>query len=457
MGISSLGVGSSVLTQDTLDKLKAADKAQLITPIDKKISAEKSKSGALDIIDALVDNVDKSLRTLTQYGVFESRTATSSNEAAATITAADSSDVQDFSLDISDLAKKEIQESDKFDAKDAKIATGSGSMELDVGDQKYTFDYDDSMTLEDLKDKINKDAGSDVNATILKVASDDYRLVLSATKTGTGQDISITDNDSDLKTALTSDSSTIQDGSNAKFKFNGIDIERKNNTVTDLISGVTITLNKEESTNVSVQQDTKGIEDKVNNFIDKYNSAMFQLNRDTKSSQNKKERGAFSSDSTVKGMKRDLQNMINNVGSGLGSMQDYGIKAGRDGRLSLDTTKFEEKLKDNPANTKAFLSGGDFVKDNGSTVKVDGIFGEMKNSVDKYSKFGAILDDYKTSMQDRIKTLTQQQTRATDRLEAKYKTLQEKWSSYDSIISKLNNTSTSLQQMINSAINANKS
>ncbi|MDD3506354.1 MAG: flagellar cap protein FliD N-terminal domain-containing protein, partial [Sulfurimonas sp.] len=90
MAISSLGAGAGILTQDLIDQLKEADKAQYINPLDARKATETKKQDAFNIIEAYMDNVESSLGTLTQYGVFESRTASSGNEDVATVTAADS-------------------------------------------------------------------------------------------------------------------------------------------------------------------------------------------------------------------------------------------------------------------------------------------------------------------------------------------------------------------------------
>ena len=41
--MSALGFGSQVLTQDVIDKLKAADEAGIIKPITKKVTANATK------------------------------------------------------------------------------------------------------------------------------------------------------------------------------------------------------------------------------------------------------------------------------------------------------------------------------------------------------------------------------------------------------------------------------
>ena len=457
MGISSLGVGSSVLTQDVLDQLRAADEAQYITPVDRKISAEKSKTGALNVIDALMDNVYGSLKGLTEYGVFESRTTSSSDESVATVVAADSSDIQNFSLEVDHLATKEIEQSGAFLTEDAAIADGPGKLKLTVGTKDYIISYDASTKLTDLKKLINEAAGESVDATIVQVASDNFRLMLSADATGTGQAISITDvagAGEHLDTALTTGMSNVQTAVDAGFKFNGLDIIRQSNTVDDLLSGVTITLLDAGTTNVTVKQDRENIESKITNFIDKYNSAVFQLDKDTKSSQKVEERGVFSGDSTIKSMKRSIENILNTIGGGVGRMQDYGIEIDDDGRLSLDSSVLNAKLDEDPDNVQAFLAGGVFNKPTGGSVEVDGIFGELESEFAKYSKYGAILDDYRNTMEDKIDTLTKQRTEAIERLDARYETLKKQWGAYDLMISKINSASQMFVEMANTMTNA---
>lgn len=471
MGISSLGAGSSILTQDVLDQLRAADEAKFVAPLDTRLKAESAKSAAFEIVDALMENVYGSLQSLTEYGVFESRTTTVSNESRATVTAADSSDLQDFTLDVSQLATKEIVQSGQFASKEALISTGSGKMEINVGSETYSIDYDATTTLNDLKELINKNANDGVSASIVQVNSGDFRLVLSATQTGEGQGISITDvvgEGETLNDALKPDPDAVADPSNlvdgmtsvqvavnAEFTYNGIDITRTDNKIDDLLSGVTIELKETGKTEVSVQQNREHIEERITNFIDKYNSAMFQLNEDTKSSQDASERGVFSSDSTIKGMKSSLVSMLSIVGEGAGKIQDFGIELDDDGRLTLDATKLNEKLDEDPDSTKAFFAGGTFTTSSGTSLELTGIFAEMETEVAKYSKYNNILDDFKGSIKTRYDSLTEQKEKAITRLDASYAIQAKRFAAYDLIISRFNTASDMFTQMINAEIAAN--
>ena len=386
------------------------------------------------------------------------------------VTAESSSDIQDFSLNVSKLATKEIVQSGTFTSKTEAIATGDGQLELAVGSETFLIDYTSTTTLDDLKNLINTEAGDSVDATVLQVGTNDFRLVLSAANTGTGQAISITDvvgEGETLKDALKPDPDAVADPSNlvdgmtnvqtaidAEFTFNGVDITRTSNKISDLLAGVTLTLKETGTTNVSVEQDRENIETKITNFVDKYNSAMYQLTEDTKSSQDVDERGIFSSDSTMKSIKTSLVNMLSTVGEDQGKVQDYGLSVGEDGRLSLDMEVLGAKLDDDPTSVQAFFVGGTFTKDNDSTVEMTGIFAEMETEMEKYSKYNTILDQYKESMTTRFDSLEEQRVKAVERLNVSYAIQAKKFAAYDLIISKFNTASDMFTQMINAEIAA---
>ncbi len=332
-------------------------------------------------------------------------------------------------------------------------------MELTVGSKTFTIDYDATTTLEGLKDLINKEAGDSVSATVVQVKDGDYRLFLNAKESGTGQDIAIEDLsgvDAFLNTALTTDPlgltglANVQEGVDAEFKYNGQTITRSSNEVKDLLSGVTITLKEAGTTNVSVKQNTENIASKIENFISKYNSALYQLTTDTKSSENAEERGVFSGESFMKTMKADMLSMVGTAGGGVGRVQDYGIEINDDGSLKLDTTKLNEMLKANPDNVQAFFAGGTFTKSDGSEVTVDGAFVEMEEEMEKYTKYNQSLDQYKNLLEDKIESLTEQRTKALERLTTKYEIMAKQFAAYDAVITQLNNVSSMFTNLVNS-------
>lgn len=457
MGISSLGVGSSILTQDVLDQLRAADEATMITPINTKLKAEQDKQDELDVLDASMTNLIDAIDEIKSATLYDSRT-TNVTGSSVSVTAQSNSDVQSFSLDVVKLATRQIEQSGSFATKDTAIATGVGSLNLNIDGQDFTIDYDDTTTLDDLKKTINDVAGDKVQATVVQIASGDYRLFLSSVDTGSTQDITMTDNagagsalEPAALSALTTsfDAAAVQTGIDAEFKYNNQTITRSSNTVSDLVTGLTITLKEVGASTVSVEQDREAIKEKMNSFVEKYNSTMNELIKTTKASTDAAERGVFSSDSSIKSMKSALSDMLSLVGGGVGSLMDYGFDVDKEGKLSFDSSVLDTKLDENPKNVEAFFSGGTYTKADSSTVELTGAFAELSTIVGGYTDRNATLDQLKESYAETISTINDRLTSMTERLNAKYEILSKQFQAYDAIISKINSASSMFVQMAN--------
>ena len=162
MGISSLGAGSSILTQDVLDQLREADDAKYVTPIELEIVNEGDKKDALEIIDASMTNLIDSIDVIKSHSLFDERSAQVTTGTSVEVSAAANTDIQDFTLDVVNLATKQIEESGAFTASTETIANDVGSMNLNIDGQDFTIDYDATTTLDDLKKSINDVAGDKV-------------------------------------------------------------------------------------------------------------------------------------------------------------------------------------------------------------------------------------------------------------------------------------------------------
>jgi len=450
MGISALGTGSSILTQDLLDQLRAADEAAQVDPIDLDLAYEQDKVAEFDVIDANMTNLYDAIGELKTPVLFDERTVSVSGTSVE-MTASANSDVQDFTIDVTQLATKQIEESGAYTSEEDTIATADGSLNLNIDGVDFTIDYTSTTTLEDLKDSINDVAGDKVNATIVQVADGDFRLFLNSVDTGSNQDITITDNSGNLSgTQLTDDLTAVQTGVDAEFTFNGQEITRSSNEITDLVAGYDLTLKELGTSTVSVTQNRDNILEKVDSFIEKYNATMDELARATKNSTDPEERGIFSGESSIKSMQSALRNMMDSVGGEAGTLYDYGFDIDKDGHLSIDKTVFNEKLDEDPANVEAFFAGGDFTNPDGTVTTVDGAFTEMSDIVESYTQFNGLLDNYKNYLDETISSLEDRKAKAIERLDSKYEILQKQYAAYDAMIAQFNNSASAFQQMIDS-------
>ncbi|WP_457749345.1 flagellar filament capping protein FliD [Sulfurimonas sp.] len=455
--ISSLGIGSGVLTSDVIDQLRSADEARIITPIDNKIDLNDQKQQSYDLLSSYMNTFKGSTFALSNDTLFDNKTVDVSGNAEVTIEPG--ANVQSFTLETTTLAKKDITKLGAVDSRTAPIASAAGVLNLDINGTTYGINYDDTTTLDDLAQAITEVAGTTIDASILETSTGKYSLVISSKETGANQAITITDTDDgtngtgSLDAALFDDTVTdgyqkIQDSVDAVFKYNGITTTRSTNTIDDLVLGMSITLKEEgDFSNVTINQDTGKIVDEVQLFVDNYNTLMSNLNDMTAFDKDAGKVGIFQGDSFVNGLKRDMSGIVTSrFGSNNGSLMDYGIEVDRYGVMSFDSSVLESKLQTDSDSVKTFFAGG--TDTNGNDVT--GFFTNFDDKVKQYTGFGGLLSNFDNGLTSDAQNLADAKTRAQASLDSRYGIMTQQFIAYDAIISQLNASFSSLQQIIDS-------
>lgn len=151
------------------------------------------------------------------------------------------------------------------------IANGAGNINVNIDLS--------TQSLNDIAAAINsaaQTAGSAITASAVEVETGSYRLEITS---GDGTTPVFTDSNNVLESLgviETSFAQIDQAGQNSMFKVNGIDIVRSSNSITDVISGVTMTLLSDDTpdavSTVSVQSDNKSAVDAIKGFVSAYNA-----------------------------------------------------------------------------------------------------------------------------------------------------------------------------------------
>jgi len=457
--VSSLGIGSSVLTADVIDKLKAADTANIVTPIDNKITLQAQKDSALDLLSSLLGSFKSSVSSLSDDTLYQKRTV-SGNTDAVSVSALSGSAIQSFSITDTVMAKKSILESGSFSSTTATVSSGSGTMSLAIDGETFNMDYTSSTTLTDLKESINTKAGAKVTASILQTGANEYHLVLTSKETGVDQTISLSDSSGgtlkdELKTYDASTNPTgvqsIQTASDASFKYNGISITRASNSVSDLVIGVTINLLKDGgSTNIGISQDTTAISDEMSNLATSYNTLAKQLDEMTLADLDNEKVGIFNGDNTIKSIKREITKLLTSMNSDGNSLAQYGIGLGEDGTMTFTKSEFDTKMSSDATGLEAFFSGS--TSESGEYT--EGVFGYLDELLDSYTSSSGLMSTLLDGSKTETKALKEERTRASDLLTARYDTMTARFAMYDSIISKLNNQFSAVQMQIDAMANS---
>ncbi|OCR93061.1 flagellar filament capping protein FliD [Campylobacter fetus] len=407
---SQLGLGSSnVLSWDILDKLKAVDTKNLVSTIDTKIQTNLTQQKDLTAIKTLLSTFKSNVSSLTDDTSYLKRSVSSSGSGSATVDASTGVNEQTMKIKVSQLASQDVYQSKKFELKNESILSpGSAetSFKLNIGSSSYEIGVDSSTTLEDIANKINELTDGKIQAKVLNVGGENpYSLVIQSKDSGKDNEVSFSyvedssgsiDNsknlmkslgfmfkdpsttspgekltmmtDAEIKDAALTDTtintsnvaSRLQTAQNAIFEFNGIEITRDTNSISDLITGVTIKLNKVdkegESSNFDIKQDTEGIIKDVESLVSSYNNLMNNLSVATAYNSETGASGTFQGVSEITQIKSKINQIINGVSKDGKSMQDFGLSLSSDGLLKLEASKLKDSLSNDFDNFKNFFS-----------------------------------------------------------------------------------------------------
>lgn len=397
-----LGLGSNVLTWDVIDKLKAVDTANIIKPLETKMSDNLTKQKDLTSITTMLNTFKSSVSSLVDETGYLKRKVVSSGSGSANLIVTSGVNEQTVKINVAQLAQQDTYQTKKFSMSNGNILSGTGidnaSFNINIGKQNYKIDVDSTTTLEGLASKINDATQGKVQAKVLNVGGKDpYRLVIQSKDSGEDNKINFSyvadskdganiDNSKKLMEQLgfyfedatagetlkfkknedlpedirNNAGEQIQTAQDAKFSYNGVEIVRNTNTIKDLMVGVTINLSKvdkpDEYSTLDIQQDSDSVAKDVQSLVDNYNNLMNNLNASTDYNAENNTSGVFQGVNDITRIKYEINQIINGVSSDGKSIQNFGLTLSGDGLLKLDTTKLNDALNSDFESFKGFFS-----------------------------------------------------------------------------------------------------
>ncbi|SMD09789.1 flagellar filament capping protein FliD [Sporomusa malonica] len=347
-----------------------SDLASLQAAIDEavgsdKVTVSKNASGYLEI----TADVDSGVQAITV-------SATSSSDKGLTHLGFGTDAILSNRLDTSDTLETIA---DQLNSSTALAFTADGEVELTINGTTLSFDKDD--TLDEMMDEIN-DADLGVTMTYDSLTGE---LVMTADKTGAGNSLVVADSGTSNFAALLLGEATA--GLDAKLTIDGQALTRSTNSVT--IDGVTYTANAvtatiaddgtitdDEPATVTVTQDTDGVYDLIESFVDAYNTLIDSINSlvdenadsdyppltdaqkeemtddEIEDWEAKAKVGLLESDSILENILGDLRTALIDSISGLTtSLSDIGISTGNydeQGTLSIDEDALTAAIASDP-------------------------------------------------------------------------------------------------------------
>lgn len=419
--LSSLGFGSGVLTQETIDKLKEAEQQARVNPYTTKIEENTTKQKDLTEIKTKLSTFQSAVSSLGDATAFAKRKVVASitDNPPASLTATSGVALQSMNINVTQLAQKDVYQSKGLENDtgfiNANLESSTNLTFFSKG-KEYTVTIDKNTTYSDLVDKINSATGGEIVAKMVNTGEKGapYRLTLTSKETGEDSAISfypgkkntdgkyavdenaksvfeslgwklddnaLSDKDFDPATSkkgvgIIDDAENplhIQQAQNANFTMDGIKMTRSSNTITDIGVGITLTLNKTGEINFDIQQDSESITQAMQEMVDAYNDLVLNLNAATDYNSETGTKGSLQGVTEVNSIRSSIVSILfqsqsvdgtvedtngNKVSSKVMlSLQDYGLSMTESGTLNFDSSAFESKVKEDTAMAESFFSG----------------------------------------------------------------------------------------------------
>ena len=318
-----------------------------------------------------------------------------------------------------------------------------------VSQQQISIDETDSLN--EIAEQINiLSEHTGVGASIIMKAEGDHRLVLESEEEGTDGKIQTWSQDNVLE-ELQLDQELVE-AQDAEFEFNGMNIERTSNTVDDLVDGMEFHIEGEGEATVSVDTDTEGPREMIENFISTYNdfnSILRQVQEDDdeespfEEEEGVQERGALRGDTTLKRIESRLRSTIHGhvpeIEEGetpFNSLAEIGISAGApsteeqdymesaEGFLDItDEEALNQALRDDPEGVFELFGRRAPEDEDGNPKGPDGLARQMEDYLGSMVGPGGIIDNRQnelsrqvSDLEDRMERVEQRVQRRKDRM-----------------------------------------
>lgn len=497
MGVQSLGVGSGLALDDLVTQLISAErepKEERLNEREETLDATISAIGSLksktdefqEAVDELRSDFNLNARE-PQVDHPSSLDLTEEDAGPFSVEASTSALEGDYEIAIQQLADgTKYQTADSaFTATTDTLYTGADttvSFSFETSSDTFSVDVTTNMTLQDYVNSINSSADniqSDgttplVTATLLDTGtSAGPKVIFQSNITGTGDNLRIVNdsnateldsvtshtsglvNDRDLSTN-TGDDAPVS-AVNAQAYVNNILVESSTNEFENVIPNVSFeafevsptdasTATGFEASKLTIGNDTDGLDSKIRDFIDNYNSLVDEIGRLTRFGESELEDdGALAGDFMVRGLQGGLANLLTSTvdGNSLGSIFNFGLSFDDDGKLEISAVdefgigSGEDRLKD------ALKDNFDEVADV-FTNSSNGVAAQLYDYLKEYTKFGGLLRDRESNLNDEKTALGEERQRFELQMLSFEQIQRDKYIALDKTVASLNNTGNAL-------------
>ena len=358
--ISSVsGLVSGIQWRDLVDQIILAEGAPA-TRARTQVTASTTKLTSFRTYRTLLETLRTAVKKLRDGSAFDGMTAsatiTSGSKQLASASAGPTAQAGSYDVRVTSLAAQQKLMGNTQASSSTPLGL-SGTISVNGG-AAITISATD--TLSDIRDRISvANTGatpSKVSASVQSIGTTSNRLVLTSDTLGSaGMTLSDVSGNVLQSLGLLSGPSTIapsavvQAGTDAVFSINGVALTRTNNTVTDALAGVTLQLTGAESgavTTLTVDRSNSSAKSAMQAVTDAYNAvATFLKDQGTPPTDTTTAKPVLYGESLLRVARGSLPNTLQRSIGGAASDLNFaglaGLSLQQDGKLALDSTKFD--------------------------------------------------------------------------------------------------------------------
>jgi flagellar hook-associated protein 2 len=421
------------------------------TALGTKKAALQQQNTQLGALAGKLSSLQSAAERLSSPDSLNVLSATSSDTALVGVTTSSGSMAGVYDVVVNSRAKAQVTASTSTATENQVVTTG-GTLSLLVGNQPpVNIVAAGNMTLRQLAEAIN-DAEAGVQASVVQVTPGNYRLVLTATETGTENAFTFT---STLGAGITfggadgtygqvGDGNAV-DAADAQVTVNNVQTTNSSNTLTDVVPGVTLTLNGEnadKTVRVTVSRDPAALKEQVNDFVKVYNDLVGWVNSQRTAAIEGKTNVAR--EAVVRGLHSDLRAaVLGEHGDGtLTRLAAVGIGFDRTGLMKIDDSVFNDAVEADPAAVQELFAGA-------SDGTTDGAFDDLSDLVSSYADAGGLVKKAQTRIDDQVKLISNRMDVLDAQLTIRRSALQAEFIAADQAMQRLNSQVNSLSSLSN--------
>lgn len=441
--ISSLGIGSGLDANSIVTKLMALEEMPLAA-LKAKNSTYGAKLSSYGQLKSALSTLQTAAKTLADPAKLGGFSATAADTSIIKAQASFFASAGTYSVEVVNLAAAQKRYSSTAYASNTSF--GSGSLLFNVGGVDKEVELTaGSNSLIDIRAAING-ANIGVTASIISGDAGD-RLVLTGSTSGSAGAFTLAVDSADANLLSLADFNLSHpfnsDAQDAQVKIDGELVTSSTNTLTTAINGLTLTLSKVGTSELTIAKDSSKATEAVNAFVKAFNDAITRIKGDSTYDSATKTGKPLNAESTV----RTVMQLLNDartkipaalVGTPFETLSSLGISIQKDGLLAVDSSKLESVINSSFSDVEKTL--GAFGKAFSDTLEqAVGATGLIANRVEGINRS--------------VRLLKADQERLEFRLDAIEKRYRAQFTALDTLVSSLQTTGSYLTQQLASLNN----